>query len=153
MPDHAYQIYSELVDIKGELTRIADTLEVLASDPRHNAMLAHRELKGEVAIQEKATPRRIGSGLDAYQLTQQDIDHLIARSEELPSSELVVDLETQTVSTADGSFTRRFEIDPFVKHCLLEGLDDIGLTMQEAEAIERFEASRREILPRTVASA
>ncbi|HEY4669355.1 MAG TPA: 3-isopropylmalate dehydratase small subunit [Tepidiformaceae bacterium] len=92
-------------------------------------------------------------GLLTVTLRQQDIDHLIARSEELPSSELVVDLETQTVSTADGSFTRRFEIDPFVKHCLLEGLDDIGLTMQEAEAIERFEASRREILPRTVASA
>ena len=92
-------------------------------------------------------------GLLTVTLPQQDIDHLIARSEELPSSELVVDLETQTVSTADGSFTRRFEIDPFVKHCLLEGLDDIGLTMQEAEAIERFEASRREILPRTVASA
>ena len=92
-------------------------------------------------------------GLLTVTLPQQDIDHLIARSEELPSSELVVDLETQTVSTADGSFTRRFEIDPFVKHCLLEGLDDIGLTMQEAEAIERFEASRQEILPRTVASA
>ena len=92
-------------------------------------------------------------GLLTVTLRQQDIDHLIARSEELPASELVVDLETQTVSTADGSFTRRFEIDPFVKHCLLEGLDDIGLTMQEAEAIERFEASRREILPRTVASA
>lgn len=90
-------------------------------------------------------------GLLTVTLPQKDIDHLIARAEELPSSELVVDLESQTVSTADGSFVRQFEIDPFVKHCLLEGLDDIGLTMQEAEAIERFEASRPEILPRTPA--
>lgn len=90
-------------------------------------------------------------GLLTVTLPQKDIDHLIARAEELPSSELVVDLESQTVSTADGSFARQFEIDPFVKHCLLEGLDDIGLTMQEAEAIERFEASRPEMLPRTPA--
>jgi len=90
-------------------------------------------------------------GLLTVVLPQKDIDHLIARAEELPSSEVVVDLETQTVSSADGSFTRQFEIDPFVKHCLLEGLDDIGLTLLEAEAIDRFEAARPEILPRTPA--
>jgi len=90
-------------------------------------------------------------GLLTVVLPQKDIDHLIARAEELPSSEVVVDLETQTVSSADGSFTRQFEIDPFVKHCLIEGLDDIGLTLLEAEAIDRFEAARPEILPRTPA--
>jgi 3-isopropylmalate/(R)-2-methylmalate dehydratase small subunit len=88
-------------------------------------------------------------GLLTVELPQKDIEHLIARAEELPSSELVVDLKTQTVSTADGSFSRRFEIDPFVKRCLLEGLDDVGLTMLEGDAIAAFEAKRSELLPAT----
>jgi 3-isopropylmalate/(R)-2-methylmalate dehydratase small subunit len=88
-------------------------------------------------------------GLLTVVLPQKDIEHLIARSEELPGSELVVDLATQTVSTADGSFTRTFEIDPFVKRCLLEGLDDIGLTMLEVGEIDSFEAKRSTLLPAT----
>lgn len=88
-------------------------------------------------------------GLLTVVLPQKDIEHLMARSEELPGSELVVDLASQTVSTADGSFTRSFEIDPFVKRCLLEGLDDVGLTMLEGEAIGAFEATRSELYPRT----
>jgi 3-isopropylmalate/(R)-2-methylmalate dehydratase small subunit len=92
-------------------------------------------------------------GLLTVVLPAKDIDQLIARAEELPSSEIVVDLETQTVSTVDGSFTRQFEIDPFVKHCLLEGLDDIGLTLLEQDAIDAFEATRPEVLPRTPAPA
>lgn len=89
-------------------------------------------------------------GLLTVVLPQKDIDQLIARAEELPSSELIVDLATQTVATADGSFSRQFEIDPFVKHCLLEGLDDIGLTLREGGAIDRFEAQRPSLLPRTM---
>ncbi|KAA0232865.1 MAG: 3-isopropylmalate dehydratase small subunit [Dehalococcoidia bacterium] len=92
-------------------------------------------------------------GLLTVTLPQQDIDHLLARAEELASSELVVDLATQSVSTPDGSFVRHFEIDPFVKHCLLEGLDDIGLTLLEEERIAAFEASRSAIYPRTPVSA
>ena len=88
-------------------------------------------------------------GLLTVVLPQKDIEHLMARSEELPGSELVVDLASQTVSTADGSYTRSFEIDPFVKRCLLEGLDDVGLTMLEGEAIGAFEAKRSELYPRT----
>ena len=88
-------------------------------------------------------------GLLTVVLPQKDIEHLMARSEELPGSELVVDLASQTVSTADGSFSRSFEIDPFVKRCLLEGLDDVGLTMLEGEAIGAFEATRSELYPRT----
>jgi 3-isopropylmalate/(R)-2-methylmalate dehydratase small subunit len=88
-------------------------------------------------------------GLLTVVLPQKDIEHLIARAEELPSSELVVDLQTQTVSTSDGSFSRTFEIDPFVKRCLLEGLDDVGLTMLEGDAISAFEAKRSELLPAT----
>lgn len=89
-------------------------------------------------------------GLLTVVLPQKDVDQLIARAEELPGSELVVDLASQTVATADGSFSRQFEIDPFVKHCLLEGLDDIGLTLREGDAIDRFEAQRPGMLPRTV---
>jgi 3-isopropylmalate/(R)-2-methylmalate dehydratase small subunit len=46
---------------------------------------------------------------------------------------------------------RHFDIDPFVKHCLLEGLDDIGLTLQHDDAIAAFEAKRSELLPTTAA--
>lgn len=89
-------------------------------------------------------------GLLTVVLPQADCEYLIARSEELPSSEVVVDLLTQTVSTADGSWTRTFDIDPFVKHCLLNGLDEIGLTMQEEGDISAFEARRATLYPSTV---
>lgn len=89
-------------------------------------------------------------GLLTVVLPQKDIEYLIARAEELPNSELVVDLASQTVATADGSFSRKFEIDPFVKHCMIEGLDEIGLTMQEGDAIEAFEEKRSELYPATV---
>jgi 3-isopropylmalate/(R)-2-methylmalate dehydratase small subunit len=92
-------------------------------------------------------------GLLTVVLPQADCEYLIARSEELPSSEVMVDLQTQTVSTADGKWTRKFEIDPFVKHCLLNGLDEIGLTMQEGDAISAFEAKRGELYPSTAALA
>lgn len=81
-------------------------------------------------------------GLLTVTLPQADIDHLIARAEESPTSEIVVDLAEQVVRTPDGSFTRRFEIDRFVKYCLLNGLDAIGLTLLEADAIDRFENER-----------
>ncbi len=48
-----------------------------------------------------------------------------------------------TVATADGSWSRHFDIDPFVKHCLLNGLDDIGLTLQHVDEIRAFEAKHR----------
>jgi 3-isopropylmalate/(R)-2-methylmalate dehydratase small subunit len=88
-------------------------------------------------------------GLLTVVLPQEDCDYLISRSEELPSAEVVVDLATQTVSTADGSWSRKFEIDPFVKHCLLNGLDDIGLTLLEEKKITSFEQTRSGLLPAT----
>ncbi|MEA2754001.1 MAG: 3-isopropylmalate/(R)-2-methylmalate dehydratase small subunit, partial [Aliidongia sp.] len=53
-----------------------------------------------------------------------------------------IDLEKQTVSRPDGQVVA-FEIDPFRKHCMLKGLDDIGLTLEKAPAIERFEDRQR----------
>jgi len=59
---------------------------------------------------------------------------------------LTVDLESQTITGPDGGEIA-FEVDPFKKHCLLNGLDDIGLTMEKASAIDRFEASAKVSAP------
>jgi 3-isopropylmalate/(R)-2-methylmalate dehydratase small subunit len=85
-------------------------------------------------------------GLLTVVLPQDSIDRLIARAEDSPGWEMEVDLETQTVTLGNGK-SRQFDIDPFVKHCLLEGLDDVSLTLQESDAIGAYEAKRREWLP------
>jgi 3-isopropylmalate/(R)-2-methylmalate dehydratase small subunit len=91
-------------------------------------------------------------GLLTVELPQESIDRLIARAEDSPGYEMEVDLETQTVSLGNGK-SRQFEVDPFVKHCLLNGLDEIGLTLQEGDAIDAFEATRSELLPSTAGAA
>jgi 3-isopropylmalate/(R)-2-methylmalate dehydratase small subunit len=88
-------------------------------------------------------------GLLTVVLPQEDVDHLVARAEETPSMEVVVDLESQTVSLASGTWSRHFDIDPFVKHCLLNGLDDVSLTLQKAETITAYESHRPEFKPVT----
>jgi 3-isopropylmalate/(R)-2-methylmalate dehydratase small subunit len=85
-------------------------------------------------------------GLLTVVLPQDSIDRLIARAEDSPGWEMEVDLETQTVALGNGK-SRQFDIDPFVKHCLLEGLDDISLTLHEGAAIDAYESRRREFLP------
>jgi len=60
--------------------------------------------------------------------------------------QLTVDLEAQTVTTPDGEVFE-FEIDEFRKHCLLKGLDDIGLTLEHADAIKAYEERRRREAP------
>ncbi len=59
-----------------------------------------------------------------------------------PNARLTIDLERQVVVRPNGEEIR-FEIDPFRKHLLLNGLDDIGQTMQHASAIDRYEARER----------
>ena len=88
-------------------------------------------------------------GLLTIVLPQDDIDYLMARHEELPTAEIVIDVEAQTVSTGDGSWSRHFDLDPFVKHRLLNGLDDIGLTLQHEGDISKFEETRTELKPDT----
>jgi 3-isopropylmalate/(R)-2-methylmalate dehydratase small subunit len=85
-------------------------------------------------------------GLLTVVLPQESIDRLIARAEDSPGYEMEVDLATQTVSLGNGK-SRGFEIDPHVKHCLLNGLDDISLTLSEGEAIDAFERKRPTFLP------
>lgn len=91
-------------------------------------------------------------GLLTVVLPQEDVDRMVARAEDAPGYEATVDLATQTVDLGGGE-VRHFDIDPFVKHCLLNGLDEIGLTMQEEDAIAAFEAKRPGFLPKTTAAA
>jgi len=70
------------------------------------------------------------------------IDQLFREVEATPGYRLVVDLEKQVVLTPRGQ-AYPFSIDPFRKHCLLNGLDEIGLTLQHADQIRAFEAKRR----------
>jgi len=65
----------------------------------------------------------------------------------LPGFRLVVDLERQTVATTDGSKSFRFEVDASRKHSLLNGLDEIGLTLRHADKIRAFEERRKTQLP------
>lgn len=86
-------------------------------------------------------------GLLTVELPDEDLDYLLVRAEELPAAELIVDLASQTVRTADGAWERHFDIDPFRKYRLLRGLDDIAMTMAYEPDVTAFEAQRPEFLP------
>jgi 3-isopropylmalate/(R)-2-methylmalate dehydratase small subunit len=90
-------------------------------------------------------------GLLLVTLRPDEVEILMTRAEEKPDSKLVVDLETQTVGIVGEDWTFHFDIDPFVKHCLLNGLDDISLTLAHGDAISTFEKQRPAFLPSTVA--
>lgn len=79
------------------------------------------------------------NGLLPVSLTEEQVDALFAHALAAEGFRLTVDLETQTVSTADGALSYRFDIDPFRKYCLLNGLDDIALTLLKADQIRAFE--------------
>jgi 3-isopropylmalate/(R)-2-methylmalate dehydratase small subunit len=92
-------------------------------------------------------------GLLLVALPQDEVDLLLARAEAKPESEVVVDLESQSVSAAGEDWSLRFDVDPFIKHCLLNGLDDISLTLQHEPEISAFEAKRPDFLPKTKVTA
>ena len=73
-------------------------------------------------------------------------DALMADAADTENPELAVDLVSQTIRRPNG-VTISFEIDPFRKKCLLEGLDDIGLTMEKSESIDGFESARQTSQP------
>ena len=75
-------------------------------------------------------------------LTESEVDRLFHQCAAFPGFRLVVDLEQQTVATTDQSIVMRFDIDPFRKYCLLNGFDDIGLTLRQADKIRAFESQR-----------
>ena len=82
------------------------------------------------------------NGLLPIVLEDGEVDAMFAQCEATEGYALTVDLAAQTVTRPDG-VQHAFEIDAFRKHCLLHGLDDIGLTLQESEAIRAFEARHR----------
>ena len=86
------------------------------------------------------------NGLLPIILTDAEVDELFAQVEAEPGYTLTVDLASQTVTRPDGK-AYTFEVDEFRKHCLLNGLDDIGLTLQDGDAIASFEARHRASQP------
>jgi 3-isopropylmalate/(R)-2-methylmalate dehydratase small subunit len=74
-------------------------------------------------------------------LTEQQIDHLFNDTYAFNGYQLTIDLEAQVVRTPDGR-EYAFEISGFRKYCMLNGFDDIGLTLQHADKIKAFEAER-----------
>jgi 3-isopropylmalate/(R)-2-methylmalate dehydratase small subunit len=76
-------------------------------------------------------------------LSESEVDGLFHDSAAFPGFQLRIDLDRQVVSTLDESKVMRFEIDPFRKYCLLNGLDEIGLTLRHADKIRAFEAQRK----------
>jgi 3-isopropylmalate/(R)-2-methylmalate dehydratase small subunit len=82
------------------------------------------------------------NGLLPIVLSESQVDRLFADAFAFPGFRLAIDLERQIVSTTDGSLAFAFDVEPFRKHCLLNGLDEIGLTLQHAEAIRAFETKR-----------
>jgi 3-isopropylmalate/(R)-2-methylmalate dehydratase small subunit len=87
-------------------------------------------------------------GLLLVQLRPDDVDIIMQAAETRPETQVVVDLEKQSVSLAGEEWSMHFDIDPFVKHCLVNGLDDISLTLQSEGAITAFERGRPDFLPR-----
>ena len=79
-------------------------------------------------------------------LPQQQVDILMSEAEKGANALIEVDLESQNIVTSEGEvFT--FEIDPFKKHCLLNGLDDIGLTMEKEDYITNYESKASHLFP------
>ncbi len=82
------------------------------------------------------------NGLAAVELDASDVAALLARAAAEAPLRLTVDLEAQTVSDADG-VVASFQMDPFRRECLLQGLDRIGLTLKHADDIGAYERKRR----------
>ncbi len=86
------------------------------------------------------------NGILLITLDEETVDQLFRETEANEGYRLAIDLEAQTVTTPSGEIIH-FEIDGFRKHCLLNGLDDIGLTLQEEGAIREFEQRHRQAQP------
>ena len=81
------------------------------------------------------------NGILPIKVTAEQRDALMADAADAENPELSVDLVTQTISRPNGA-TINFDVEPFRKQCLLDGLDDIGLTLEKGREIDSFEAGR-----------
>lgn len=86
------------------------------------------------------------NGILLIKLSEEQVGRLFVEVEANPGYRLTIDLEKQQVATPSGE-TLTFEVDEFRKHCLLEGLDEIGITLQNEPAIREFEARHRQQRP------
>ncbi len=86
------------------------------------------------------------NGILPIKVSEDELEKLMDDAERGSNATLTVDLEAQEIKGPDGG-TISFEIDPHLKHCLLEGLDDIGQTMQRAGTIASFETKMEETRP------
>jgi 3-isopropylmalate/(R)-2-methylmalate dehydratase small subunit len=80
-------------------------------------------------------------------LPQEQVDILARESSQAKDPTFTVDLDRQEIRRPTGNEAFTFEVDPFRKHCLLHGLDDVGLTMQKSRKIDAFEADQRAAQP------
>ena len=80
------------------------------------------------------------NGIILVRLSEEDVQTLLSRSTANPAHKLTISLVDQTV-TDDQGFNAHFDIDPFRKYCLLNGLDDIGLTLRHADALDTYESA------------
>jgi len=78
------------------------------------------------------------NGIVLARLTEEEVEQLLHNAQIIPGYKLTVSLEDQTVTDERG-FKASFEVDPFRKYCLLEGLDDIGLTLRHAAELDKYE--------------
>jgi 3-isopropylmalate/(R)-2-methylmalate dehydratase small subunit len=86
------------------------------------------------------------NGILPITLKQADVDNLMDDAERGANAIVTIDLDKQEITGPDGGCVK-FDIDPFRKHCLLNGLDDVGLTLQREKAIDSFEAKRKAATP------
>ena len=86
------------------------------------------------------------NGILPIVLPKEAVDELMKDAEKGANARITVDLEAQTVTSSDGTVFS-FEVDAFKKHCLLQGLDDIGLTMEKVSSIDTFEAQTAQARP------
>ena len=86
------------------------------------------------------------NGILPIKLSKESIDILMNDASKGENARISVDLEEQIVSATDGTIFK-FEVDAFKKHCLLNGLDDIGLTYQKIESVDKFEEKQAKISP------
>ncbi len=86
------------------------------------------------------------NGILPIKLPQADVDKLMDDAERGANAIITIDLDKQEITGPDGGCVR-FTIDPFRKHCLLNGLDDVGLTLQKEKAIDSFEIKRKAVTP------
>ena len=86
------------------------------------------------------------NGILPIKVSQEELDKLMDDAERGSNATLTVDLEAMEIRGPDGGVIT-FELDPFKRHCLLNGLDDIGLTLEKASAIDTFEKTSAETRP------